>query len=466
MFVGRKDELARLEDYYAKGTFQMIILYGRRRVGKTTLVSEFAKGKRTLFFTALVQSDANNLSDFSRKCFSFFELAGLSEFSSWTNAFDFIAQKAAEDPFVLVFDEFPYAAQANESLPSVLQIAIDHKLKETGLFMVLCGSNQGFMENKVLGKKSPLHGRRTAQMKVGPLGYLEASHMLLGLDPQEVFRYYGCFGGVPYYLSLIDLQKGFHQNLSELFFDPSGFLYEEPLMLLRQELREPALYNSVLRAIAGGANKSGEIANRAGIAPTTLPKYLTTLIALDIIEKVVPFGENPRTSKKGIYRIKDACYDFWYSFVMPYTSDIEAGAGSVVARNLPDQQISGYLGKRFERLCAEWLMLQVKKGTLPILATSVSSWWGPDPEKRKQSDIDVLAADRVAKKLIIGECKYREDFNESEAIEDLESKRSLVNKYKASHLIIFSKRAVAKTTLAKRDTRSDLDFKSLEDLYD
>lgn len=145
-----------------------------------------------------------------------------------------MAERAISQRFVLIFDEFPYAAGRNRSLPSVLQIAIDRKLKKTNLFLILCGSNQGFMESEVLGRKSPpLYGRRTAQLKVTQLGYLDASKMLPGLDPQEQFRYFGCFGGVPYYLEQVDSTLSLQGNLAALYFDPMGFLYEEPYGQLR-----------------------------------------------------------------------------------------------------------------------------------------------------------------------------------------------------------------------------------------
>lgn len=144
-----------------------------------------------------------------------------------------MAERAISQRFVLIFDEFPYAAGRNRSLPSVLQIAIDRKFKKTNLFLILCGSNQGFMESEVLGRKSPLYGRRTAQLKVTRLGYLDAAKMLPGLDPQEQFRYYGCFGGVPYYLEQVDPALSLQDNLAALYFDPMGFLYEEPYGQLR-----------------------------------------------------------------------------------------------------------------------------------------------------------------------------------------------------------------------------------------
>ena len=466
MFVGRESELSALQSHYDQGTFQFVVVYGRRRVGKTALLNEFARGKRTLFFTALEQSDEDNLRDFSAEIARFFQLPQeMGAFSSWSAALDYIADRAQSERFVFVFDEFPYAVKRNEALPSIFQIAIDRKLKRTGMFLALCGSSQSLMESKVIGKKSPLYGRRTLQIKLQQLGYRDAARMLPSLDAQEAFRFYGCFGGVPYYLELVDEKASLRENLESLYFSSTGFLYDEPFGLLRQELSEPALYGSVLRAIAAGANRQKEIADRTGIAATTLPSYLKTLEGLGIIERAVPFGENPATSKKGIYRLLDACYDFWFRFVMPSISSIEVGLGKAVVSQLDDARLSEYLGRRFERLCAEWLIEQAIAGKLPLPATNVGSWWGTNPATRSQDDIDVLAADEAEKRLLIGECKYREQFDETAELEDLEGKRDLVKGYCAEFLYLFSKHPASEGTLRKCQEHSDWRVVTLEEMY-
>ncbi len=466
MFVGRKAELAKLNALYEQDGFQMAVVYGRRRVGKTTLINEFCRGKQTLSFTALEQSDTDNLSDFNRTVASFFGLpVSLQGFSTWSDALAYVANQAREQRFVFVFDEFPYAAQRNQALPSVFQVVIDRVFKDTNALLILCGSNQGFMESEVLGRKSPLYGRRTAQIKVDDLGFRDAAKMLPGLNAQDAFRFYGCFGGVPYYLQQVDPSLSLKENLARLYFDPMGFLFEEPYGLLRQEFQEPALYSSILRAIASGANRTNQIADRVGLPQTSLPRYLKALESIGVITKSVPFGENPETSKRGIYRLSEACFTFWYRFVMPFASDVEAGLGQAVVMALAEEQLDDYLGHRFEALCAEWLVERAREGKLPIPATSVSSWWGTNPEKRAQDDIDVLAADRISKQLIISECKYRESFNESAEISDLESKRSLIKGYVATHFMLFTKHDVSSATKAKFSSRDDWQFVTLEDMY-
>ncbi len=465
MFVGREQELATLEKAYSSERFQMVVVYGRRRVGKTTMLSHFAEEKRTLFFTAQQQTNANNLSDFCREVASFFSLPVGTSFDSWSAAFNFVADRALEEHFLFVFDEFPYAAAADKSLTSKLQIAIDHRFSKTDMCLVLCGSNQGFMESDVLGEKSPLHGRRTAQIRLRPFDYVTASKMTPGASAEDAFRYYACVGGVPYYLAQIDLSLSFQENIERLFFRTDGLLFEEPLMLLRQELREPAAYNSILRAVGSGANRQNEIAGRAGIENTTVSKYLKTLSSLDILERAVPFGENPETSRRGIYRFSDACYDFWYTFVMPAAGDIESGAGSIVAQNIPDEVFDTYFGHRFEGVCREWMLRQSLEGELPIAASAFGSWWGANPNTRQQDDIDVVAANRFSKTALIGECKWRKSFDETATLKKLHERSRLIKGFEVVGYYLFSRYELSSGTRAKLED-SDTDHSvTLEDMY-
>ena len=465
MFVGRERELETLEKACASGSFEMIVVYGRRRVGKTTLLRQLAKGRRALFFTAQQQSDRDNLRDFCRTAALFFGLPEGTTFESWDAAFSYLAVRAAEQPYLFVFDEFPYAAAANRSIVSKLQVAVDHELSATRMCLVLCGSSQGFMEGEVLGKKSPLHGRRTAQIRLRPLGYLEAARMLPGVGAQRAFEYYACVGGVPYYLSRIDSSLSLRDNLACLFFSPQGLLYEEPQMLLRQELREPALYNSVLRAVGTGARRKTEIADRSGVGQASVSKYLRTLTDLDILERAVPFGESAQDSRRGSYRMRDAAYDFWYTFVMPSVGDVEEGLGELVAASIPDEVLATYFGRRFEEVCRQWMRAQALACALPVPVTSVGSWWGGNPLTREQDDIDVVAAGRFSDRVLLGECKWRESFDESEAFEKLRARGELLRGYEPAGYYLFSKRPLSEGTSAKVADDPLLHAVTLEDLY-
>ena len=442
MFVGREKELDVLDKLYDENVFQMVVLYGRRRVGKTTLITEFISDKQAIFFTAQEANNALNLSLFSKKAYSFFgvpESAGA--FSSWYAAFEFLAEKAKQQRFVLAFDEFPYAVHADHSLKSVLQTVIDHSLKDTGMFVILCGSQMGFMESEVLGYKSPLFGRRTAQIKLEGFDYYDAGKMLAGFSPEDKLRIYSCVGGTPHYLSQIKAGESVEENIARLFFDISGYLYNEPIMLLHQELREPAMYNSIIAAIAGGASKLNEIATKIGELSPKVSKYLQTLLNLNIVVKVYPFGENPQNSRRGIYRIADNCYDFWYSFVFPNKSEIESGSGDIIAgTEVFGEKLSAYIGKPpFETICLQYMQRANRSKKLPFTATAFGTWWGTDPKEKAQADFDAIAANRAEKQIILGECKWKSAVNIATEIAKLKGRAHLLEEYKERYYYIFVK---------------------------
>lgn len=470
MFVGREEELGSLERLYRKPGFQMVVLYGRRRVGKTTLLDKFSQGKPTLFFTAQVQSAALNLRAFSRAAYRFFDLpVTTGSFESWEDAFSFVADRAksSPEPILFIFDEFPYAAESEPSLPSTLQIAIDHEFQNTNVRIVLSGSNEGFMEGEVLGRKSPLYGRRTSQIKLQPFDYLDAARMIPAASNEERIAYYAAFGGTPYYLAQIDPGASFEENVEVQFFNKAGLLYEEPMMLLRQELREPANYNSVMSAVASGATSPKEIAESAGIEQNSIGKYLKTLEGLDLIERSVPFGDNPQRSRKGLYSVKDPFFAYWYRFVSRSVGAIESGAGRAVAqRTAFGEPFSTYTGKRFEDICLQWLVRRNRQGGLPFLASSFGRWWGTDPAAREQADIDAIAADKPSRQILLGECKWRAAFDETEALRKLEARASLVKGFDKRYFALFSKEPVGNAMKRKASLRDDLLLVSTADLFE
>ncbi|NMM93815.1 ATP-binding protein [Bifidobacterium oedipodis] len=442
MFVGRTEELHTLERLYTRPNFQMLVLYGRRRVGKTTLIDEFVRDKPCLYFTAKQQSNALNLRGFSRKVIEFFSFPATSpSFATWSDALDFVSERAHDNkPFVFVFDEFPYAALADKSLPSALQIAIDHGFKTTNVTMILSGSNEGFMSSNVLGSKSPLYGRRTAQIRLLPFDYADAALFLPNTPATQCIEYYATFGGTPYYLSQIDESMSYHDNMLELCFSRSGLLFEEPLMLLRQELREPALYSSILQAIANGSSTLKTIAEHSGVEYSAISKYIATLEGLGLIERIVPFGESPTTSRKGQYRIRDPFFAYWYRFVSDNTDLIESGGGEAAAEESAfTEAFDTYVGQQFETVCTQWLSRANRAKRLPFLATQFGKWWGTDPKTHQQTDIDVLAGNTRTHQLIAGECKWRSRLNVADTIDTLRSRAEIPKGYSERYLALFVK---------------------------
>ena len=470
MFVGRTEELNVLEGLYNSSGFQMAVVYGRRRIGKTTLLDRFAHGKTPLYFTAQEESNALNLrrfSDAAYKRFGMPQTAG--SFDNWLDALEFVADRASTqaEPLLFVFDEFPYAAEADPSLPSALQIAIDHSFKKSSCCLVLCGSNEGFMESKVLGQKSPLFGRRTAQIRLKPFDYQDAALMLPAATPDVTLRYYATFGGTPYYLEQIDQAASYEQNIRRLLFSTSGLLFSEPAMLLRQELREPAVYNSVLSAVAHGATAPKAIAERAGVARESVNQYLKTLLGLGILQRTVPFGDNPATSRKSLYSISDPFFAFWYRFVGPSADAVELGAGEAVAREVcTGQALPAYEGAQFERVCMEWMARQNRCGALPFLATSFGRWWGTDSRTREQVDIDLVAANASKREIAFGECKWRNSFDETEALRELEQRSELVSGgWSDRYFYLFTKNKVSSGTRKKASANPNLAIVTADEIF-
>lgn len=454
MFIGRQRELDALERQWNDNRFTMIVLYGRRRVGKTALAQRFCANKRTLWFTAQEQSDTNNLMRFSAEIYRFFGFpTSMPAMTSWEAAFDFILEqtrtRGAGDPYVLVFDEFPYAAAAQPALPSMMQIAIDHGFLNTNVTMILSGSNEGFMESKVLGYRSPLYGRRTAQIRLKPFDIFDASLMLPGVSPETVMEYYAALGGTPYYLQQIDTSLGFAENLAKLCFSTSGLLYDEPMMLLRQELREPMLYNSLLGAIGTGATKRADIAAKAGIPVDATSAYLQRLTDLGLIEREVPFGTNPARSKKGLWRFSDPFFAYWHRFIGPATTAIENGQGEGASHHATSgPAFDTYVGQQFEDVCKQW-MWRHAQDVFSMLPKEIGRWWGGDPKTRQQTDIDIVAGDIDGALATLGECKWRNDFNESDTIATLKDRVRLIEGYRQYRFALFTKRPCSQATRRK-----------------
>lgn len=333
MFIGRKKELAIMERLYNSDRFEFLVLYGQRRIGKTTLINEFAKNKKVIFFITKETNDSMNLQAFSQLITAHFDssLPDSFIFDSWQEAFVWIAQASEKQKTILIIDEYPYAATANKALNSTLQIAIDHHFLQSQVKLILSGSHVSFMEKEVLGYKSPLYGRKTSQIQLKPFDYLEASLMLSEYSNEDKIRFYSVLGGVPYYLSFVDQGQSFEENVKALFFASDGRLYQEPDFLMREEFDQPAKYSAVIQAVGQGANRSARIAELTKIETTALPYYLTTLVEIGFLKKVIPFGEDPLRSRKGIYEIADNTFRFYYEFVYPNETAIERGFGDISA---------------------------------------------------------------------------------------------------------------------------------------
>ena len=399
MFFGRDSELGKLREMHGSGQFEFAVIYGRRRVGKTTLIREFIKDKDALFFAASESTARGNLLSLSR-CIGGKSAAPV--FTDFESALSAVFERAESERLVFAIDEFPYLAAAYRGISSLLQILIDHNRETSRLMLILCGSSMGFMENQVLGYQSPLFGRRTAQLKVLPFTFFESLPFLESHTAADKAVLYGMTGGVPEYLSRIHPQKSVRENIIGLFLTPSGLFFEEPSNLIKQELREPSTYNVIVEAIAGGASRLNEIAAKCGLESNKCAKYLKALISLGLVSREYPFGET--AGKKSIYKLEDFMFRFWYRFVFPNVSAITAGLGEAVFDHEVDGQLNAYMGLVFEEICKQWLFEMAKRDALPFFIGGLGRWWGTNPATRKQEEIDIVAARNGD--ALFAECKW------------------------------------------------------------
>ena len=460
MFVGRSKELKKLQKLYESDSFEFAVFYGRRRVGKTTLINEFIKDKKAVYYMSVEGTRKENLAGFSKALLS--DCHGATpQFPDFESLLGYIDQLAVTgERMIIAIDEFPYLAASYPAISSMLQSHIDLHWKNSRLFLILCGSSMSFMEEQVLGYKSPLYGRRTAQFKLHPFTFFEARKMLPGFSPEEQAVLYGVTGGIPEYLSRISQTRTMDENILELFFDESGRLFEEPVNLLKQELREPASYHSIISAIAGGASRINEIATKTGMETSGCSNQIASLTALGIIRRETPVTEGV-SSRKTIYRLEDSMFLFWYRFVRPNMSGIIQNAGETIYEHVVKPNMSDYMGRVFEDMCQQYLYHPQIYATLPFLPGNIGRWWGTDPVKKRQEEIDLMAIqDNQA---LLGECKWRNAPVNREILEQLLDRGRLFHHDKISYFL-FSKTGFTEDVLDYKEADPSLYLVSFKDI--
>lgn len=438
MFCGRKRELDSLTELYESGKFEFAVVYGRRRVGKTMLLNEFCKGKKNIFFTGIESSVSENLSQLSKAVLEHSEVKD-SSFDSFEKVLLYVDTLAQNERIVLVIDEYPYLARSEASFPSLLQKHIDHVWKDSKLMLILCGSSMSFMENQVLGYKSPLYGRKTSQLRILPFNFFESRELCKNFSAEEQALFYGVLWGIPEYYSHLSNHKDLDGNIIDLMFKPGGRLFEEPLNLLKQEMRVPATYNAVITAIAQGASRLNEISTRAGLETGAASNVLSALMELGIIRREIPATE--KNSRKSIYIINDLMYRFWFSFVWENQTNINRGIGDIVYKNFVKGKFNEYMGHVFEEICMQYLYTEKGLTRLPFLPYAMGRWWGTNSKERREEEIDILGIGKD--ELLFCECKWTNKLVDVDVFNTLIEKSKLLSA-KNKHYIFFSKSGYTK----------------------
>lgn len=309
----------------------------------------------------------------------------------------------------------------------------------------------GFMEKEVLGSNSPLFGRRTAQLHMKPFTYQTSSKFMTGFSDEEKLMLYGTYGGTPLYLQQINEKESFEENIKRTYLKVTSYLYEEALLLLRQEVQEPGVYSAIIEAIASGYTKANEISTKIGEDSAKCLKYIKTLCELGILHKETPFGEK-ESSRKTIYGISDFMFRFWYRYVFTNRTLIETGAQQVVWEKRIKPDYCSYMGLVFEKVCMDYLNSKNARGELPILYTSIGRWWGTNAATHGQEEIDLIAND--GKDYLFGECKWRNEKLDISVLKDLKAKADAfrINR-KNSYYVLFSKSGFTEAVL--NEVRSD-----------
>jgi len=436
MFLGRQEELKRLQMIHNSEKFECVVIHGRRRSGKTALLRQFMSNKKAIYFSAQETNSRENLVNFIR-CINMLPhepAADEQKIGTYDDLFDYIYSLARSDRLLLIIDDYQYLVAAFRGIAELICGKIDQYLRNSRLMLVICGSPAPLAENKTLGYASPFHGYRTANINLKPFDFFETKRLYSSFSPFDIAIIYGLTGGVPKYLELMDPEQTIEDNIRRNFFDPSSFLFEEPTNILRREIRDPTYYNAVLRAIAVGNEKNSEIASAVGLETSACTAYLKNLISLGFVGKYTPMTE--QAGKKTIYEIDDNMFRFWYRFVYGNISLIQSGMADRIWRGVANE-ISSFMSKVFENICYQWLLQRNQTGRLPIEFVDIGRWWGVDPVWKTNASVPIIAYSDDDN-AIFADCEWSEDPMQVSALNSL-FERSRLFRYANRYLYLFSR---------------------------
>lgn len=447
-FINRHREMETLtKEYQREKSF--VVLYGRRRTGKTTLIKEFIKEKRAFYFFADKQSEIMQIERFKNQLAEYFKDEFIKKISitDWDILFEYFFSKITDgEKFIFVIDEFQYLCMINKNFSSIFQRIYDEKIYNKNIMIILCGSLISMMYSEVLAYDSPLYGRRTAQIKLQPIKFNYYSEFFENKSHQELIEFYSITGGVPKYILEFDRNRSALWNIENNIFNKDNFLYSEPKFLLQEEINDLSRYFAILHSISSGNTKLSSICSQLGISSSGISPYLTKLIDLDILEKEVPITENIDNGKKGLYKIKDNYLKFWFSYVYPYQSYLEIENLIYPLERVKDS-FNLWVSKIYEDLARESVLYLA---TPPFPIKKIGRWWD------KSEEIDIVALGE--NKILFGECKWsskKVGLSVLFALKEKSKKVSWNNQNREEYFILFSKAGFSDELieLSKKDKR-------------
>ena len=423
-FIGRTSELAALRDRCDRPGFQMAVVYGRRRVGKTTLINRFIDdcGCKAVSFVALQRGEKEQLALMGNAVLGALapQMLDSVSFETFERLFTFVAQAAQSERVILLIDEYPYLAAACPYMNSLIQRFVDHEWKGTQLYLILCGSLVSFMRDDVVGECAPLHGRSTLELKLHPMGYRDSGEFVPGYTHEEKAIVYGLTGGVPKYLEQFDDAKSLDQNIVEQFYSGTGYFTEEQIQsLVTADRANPAAFNSVLMAIASGHTKYSEIATCTGM--NDIAYYMRTLVALELVEKRSSGG-------RPYYVIADPMVAFWFKYVSPAASLINAGRGELYYERRVRGRLHEHMGPVFEAMARQWCFENMGTERFPFFATGIEEYQASvkvPGEQPRQVELNLVGRDGKGI-AFVGECKFRGEAFGSAELRKLTDKVALL----------------------------------------
>jgi AAA+ ATPase superfamily predicted ATPase len=445
MFVGRETEYQQLHRAWESDRFELAVLWGRRRVGKTMLVNEFCRDKRAIQITAYLTGVAGSLEHLSRQVSAVLFPQTPITFNSLEELLAVVSDHARDQRLILSIDEFPYLAQSVPETMSILQMLVDNRFKDTKLMIILTGSSMGFMERQVLGHESPLYGRRTVQIHLMPFTLKETATLLRARSIEEVVTIHSLTGGIPQYIQYFVPQEPLDDLIERLFFTKDGLLFNEPTLLLMMEVRDTRTYNQVLEVLAKGNNQISIIADKTRISMATVSAAMANLQELGIVTNRYPVG---RKRRRAIWEFCDQLFAFWYRFVFPYTSLILSGQTAGVLEKT-HKDLPQFLGRSFETIAQAYVLSSTK-----LLITEIGRWWGPDPATKVEEEIDLVAYDAEGR-WIFGECKWTNTPVSEATLKTLIYRSTLVTTSSDVSFYLFSKSGFTDSlkAIAERDRR-------------